>query len=111
MPEAFTALEGLFSEVGITPNWFYALAHGHTRLYNDNQLILNYYVLDGMCIVNSGSVGDAAFPKSMLRDIKELIGTYENMIISSSVLSIEPYLNKYGFRYNSENRTYIRGVR
>jgi len=99
--------EEIFSG-GITPNWKYALDNGFTKLYDN--AILNYYVKDNICVINSGSIEDSTFPKSMLKDIKTLILTHKSVIISSNVASIGNYLKKHNFSYNAENRCYMKGI-
>lgn len=107
--ENFMLLEKLFKD-GITPNWVKALANGYTELYQDNTMILNYYIENDICLINSGSIDDTKFCKSMLRDIKSLITSHNNVIISSSVASIERYLSKYGFTWISEQQIYSKGI-
>lgn len=105
----FEEIEPMFRDVGISKEWLQALVHGETKTYN-RDTILNYWVQDGICVINSGSIANARFCKSILKDIKDLITSHERVIISSSVDSIEGYLNKQGFRYNKQIKTYSKGV-
>ena len=93
---------------GISPSWQYALNHGWTRFYDNNTKILNYHIENDICMINSGSINDEKFPKSMLKDIKTLINEHKNVIIGSKVASIGNYLERLGFRYNKEHNSYIR---
>ena len=104
--EDFALVESIFRGIGITPNWLHALAFGLTKIYNDGCL-LNYYCVDGICVINSA--GDK-FNKSILRDIKTLIDEYDSVVISSSQMSIEKYMAKYGFSYDSKSKVYKRGI-
>lgn len=107
--EDFTLVERFFKDVGITPNWLYALSNGETFIYDD--CILNYYIADGVLVVNSGSIGDAMFNKSILAHIKKIIETYSCVIISSSVESISEHMvARYGFTYDKKTLTYKKGV-
>ena len=107
--EDFIELEPMFRGVGISANWLHALTYGETKVYNGDS-ILNYYLQDDICVINSGSIENARFCKSLLKDIKGLITSHERVIISSNVDSIEGYLKKHGFRYNKKTNTYIKGV-
>ena len=105
----FTLVEPMFRGIGITPNWLYALSFGLTEVF-DGKSILNYYVNgEGVCVINSGSVDDSTFPKSLLRKIKEIMTSHDKVVISSSVRGIEPFMKKYGFRYNIELNAYTKG--
>lgn len=108
--EDLSSVENLFKDYGITPNWLYALIHGYTKLYDDNTLILNYYINDDVCVINSGSVGDKRFSPSIIKDIMRLVAKYDKVVLSSSVREINGYMNKLNFRYNEEMKSYIRGI-
>ena len=105
----FTDVYPLFEGHGISANWLYALAKGNTKIYQ-GKTILNHYIDDnsGVCVINSGSINNARFPKSMLRDIKQIISNHEKIIISSEVDSVERYLSRIGFRYDRDNKLYIK---
>jgi len=100
----------IFAEVGISKEWLYALSIGKTTFYNDDTIILNYFIANDICVINSGSIRNAKFTKSMLKDIKTLINEHKSVIISSNVDTIDNYLKKYNFRYNSEKQIYERGI-
>lgn len=107
--EDFTLVEKFFKDTGITPNWLFALANGETFIYGE--CILNYYVMENTLVVNSGSIGDAKFNKSILAHIRRLIDRHSYAIISSSVESIsEHMLARYGFIYDKKTLTYRKGV-
>ena len=105
--EVFTLLEKTFSG-GITPNWVSALAKGKTKTYKDGSL-LNYYVADdGVCYINSGSIGNAHFKVPILRDLHYLGKKYKEIILYSEVDKLEPYLKKMGFKRDKAQNLYIR---
>ena len=103
-------LDKIFGEVGISKEWLYLLIHGTTKLYNNDTVILNYLVENDICMINSVSVKDTKFPKSVLKDIKTLINEHKSVIIASKVHTIENYLKRLGFRYNTAKKAYERGI-
>ncbi len=64
----------------------------------------------GFCVINSGTIGNMRFNKSMVRDILNLIKQNNKVIISSNVESIARFLGKHGMRYDHKNKAYIKGV-
>ena len=107
--EDFTLVESFFKDVGITPNWLYALANGETFIYGE--CLLNYYKLDGILVINSGSVGNSKFNKSILAHIRRVIESHRCVIISSSAESISEHMvARYGFIYDKETLTYRKGI-
>jgi len=103
------AIEPIFREVGISREWLFALTYGQTVLYNGDT-VLNWHMDGDICIINSGSIGDAKFCKSILKDIKKLIELHDKVVISSTVSSIERYLAKYDFSYYKEKNLYTKGL-
>ena len=107
--EDFTLVEKFFKDTGITPNWLHALANGETFIYGD--CILNYCYANGIVVINSGSIDDEQFGKSILLHIRSLIKVNERVILSSSVESISDHMAiKYGLIYDKATLTYRRGV-
>ncbi len=107
--EDFMLVESIFKHHGISPNWLHGLAHGFTRVYNDNT-ILNYYIENEVCVINSGSINNTRYCKSIIRDIIHLIKSNNKVIISSEVSSIAKFLSKYGFKRDESNNLYSKGV-
>lgn len=100
-------VEETFKDITLTNNWTYALKNGTTFIY-DEDLILNWYIEEEVCIINSGSFKNNSFNREILRDIRRIIAKFPKIIISSSVLSIEPFLKKKGFSYNIDKKIYWR---
>ena len=103
-------VEPIFKDIGLPIIWATILEIGNTKLYDNDTKILNYYISTGICVINSISINDDTFPKSMLKDIKTLIKQHKKVIIASKVASIGKYLSSLGFRYNTENRYYYKGI-
>ena len=108
--EDWSTIDKVFKDCGLSPSWVHVLEIGLTKLYDNNTKVLNYHIENDVCIINSGSIENATFPKSMLKDIKTLINEYKSCIISSKVESIDNYLTRKGFRYNTEYESYIRSI-
>lgn len=107
--EDFTLLEPIFRDVGITPNWLYALAYGKTKVY-DSYGIVNYYVENDICMINSGTIKNGRFLASMLKDMMRIDKAYEKCIIYSERHEIARYMVRLGYRHDVENNLYIKGL-
>jgi hypothetical protein len=108
--ENFILLENVFNDIGITKNWFKALCLGDTKLYNDGYDIVNYYVEDGICIINSGSRNNRPFTLDMIKDIITIVKQHDKVILSSSVKSMATHIErKYGGYYNVDKSVYYKG--
>lgn len=104
----FLLVESIFKDIGISPNWLHALSIGYTKIYDG--AILNYYIENNVCIINSGSIDNKRFSKTMIADIIKLIKSHKKAIISSEVGSIEKFLQKYGFYRDEKRKLYIKGL-
>jgi hypothetical protein len=105
----FTELEPIFRGVGITPNWLHALAVGKTKTY-DSYGIVNYYIEDGICMINSGTINNGRFTSSMLKDMIRINRHYEKCIIYSERHEIAKYMSsRYGYIHDKDNNLYIKG--
>ena len=104
----FLHVEKFFKHVGLSVEWFKVLTHGNTRIFDDTYL-LNYYVEEDICFINSASIDNKKFNKKMLLEIKKLILKYDKVVISSSVTTLIRRLKKYGFEYNEEKQFYAKG--
>ena len=107
--EDFTELEPIFRGVGITPNWLHALAVGYTKTYNGYGIV-NYYVEDGICMMNSGTIANGRFTKEMLKDMIRINRQYEKCIIYSERHEISRYMAKLCYTHDKANNLYIRGL-
>jgi len=104
----FTLVEPIFKDSGISPNWLFALSRGETKVYNGTQ-ILNFYILNDICVINSGSIKNERYKKSIIKDIIALIKSNKKVIISSEVESISKFLSKYGFSHDKAKNIYKKG--
>ncbi len=99
-----------FDGIALTDEWSKLIESGVTYFYSDGCCILNYHIHNDICIINSISLKDDKFPKKLLKDAITIQKTHKNVIITSTVLSMKPYLEKRGFVYNYEIKAYERGV-
>ena len=100
-----------FDGIRLSRKWSELVENGITRFYSEGKCILNYHIHNGICVINSISLDDTNFPKKLLKDAINIEKTHKNVIITSTVLSMKPYLAKKGFRYNDKIKAYERGVK
>ena len=105
----FKRIEPWFGEIGITKEWLYVLANGTTEFYNNT--IVNHMYENGYLIINSGAIDNKEFSISAIKRIIRLFSGVNNVIISSSNIKImDTMLNKYGFHYYKDLKSYIRST-
>jgi len=105
-------LSKVFTTLPLSNEWWFVLSVGTTKFYSDNTVLLTYYVdtETQTLVINSMSRSDKDFPKSVLHDIRELIISWDKVIIASSVEKISKHmLLKYGFKYFKDKQLYIKG--
>ena len=100
----------VFNHVQLGKNWLYALSNGETKFYKNDTQVLCSMIDCGILCINSGSVDDKPFCKSLLKDIKRLMLSHDKVLIASEVEKIEPFMCKYGFKYDTKLRAYRKGV-
>ena len=100
-----------FDGIELTDGWAKLIENGVTYFYSESKSILNYHIHDGICVINSVSLIDGKFPKKLLKDAINLQKVYKNVIISSTALSMKPYLLRKGFTYNEKIKAYERGIK
>ncbi|RLC29536.1 MAG: hypothetical protein DRH37_07325 [Deltaproteobacteria bacterium] len=94
----------------MTPNWQLAFKLGATEIFNDD-VIVNHYVQDGICVINSGSASGGKFPLSAMRHIKKIVRQHDKVILSSEVESMVRHITViYGGVFDSANKTYTKGI-
>ena len=100
-----------FDGIALTEDWAKLIESGATYFYSEGKSILNYQVHEEICVINSVSLIDGKFPKKLLKDAINLQKVYKNVIISSTALSMKPYLLRKGFTYNDKIKAYERGIK
>ena len=106
----FMLVEPIFRQTGISPNWLYGLSRGETKVYNDNT-ILNYYIENDVCIINSGSIDNARFCRAIIKDIISLVKNNKKVIMSSEVESMSRHcFDKYSLVFDKKKSIYTKGV-
>ncbi len=104
-------LTNIFETMPPPYGWWYALKYGSSKFYANDTVILNYYIADGILVINSMAKDNHKFPKSMLLDIRKLIISHDKVIIASTVQEIAQHmLLKYGFEYDKTKQIYTKGV-
>ena len=107
--ESYTYLTDTVFGGYISPNWEYALAIGYTKLYKNGTQILNYYVQNNVCVINSGTKDEGdTFCIQLIKDIMRLDRSYDRVVISSSNTGIEKYMNDNGYTFYKDINTYER---
>ena len=98
----------LFRHDGITPEWLHCLKNGETKIYSDGYGIVNLIKENGILFVNSGTIGDRLFTREMLKDLSIISRAKGTVIISSTVKSIEKFMQNIGYNYDDELQAYIK---
>ncbi len=99
-----------FDGIKLSDEWAKLIDSGVTNFYSNGCSILNYHTHNGICVINSISLKDDNFPKKMLKDVIILAKANKNVIITSTVLKIKPYMKRHGFIYNNKTKAYEKGV-
>ena len=100
-----------FDGIELTKEWSELLENGITHFYSKGRCILNYHIHNGICVINTVSLNNDNFPQKLLKDAIKIQKTHKNVIISSTALSMKPYLERRGFIYNDEIKAYERGIK
>ena len=99
-----------FDGIELTKEWSELIESGDTYFYSEGCSIMNCHIHNGIYVINSISLKDDKFSKKLLKDAITILKTHKNVIITSTVLSINPYLERKGFTYNNKIKAYERGV-
>lgn len=99
-----------FDGIELPGEWNELLEIGETYFYSDGKCILHHQTYNGICVINSLSLENTHFPSKMLKKIIKIAKAHKNVIISSTVLSIKPYMERHGFIYNYDAKQYEKGI-